>query len=432
MTDYIKRVVDAELADLLESSGAVLVVGPKWCGKTTSAMQQAKSVIKLQDVKLRSAYLQIADTDPTRLLEGATPRLIDEWQEAPILWDAVRNEVDERGEDGQFILTGSTVVEDADGEIRHTGTGRIARVAMYPMSLHESGESNGALSIASLFDDPVRDIGGARSELDLERLVFAACRGGWPSSLAKKSDGAKLRVARNYLDAICSFDASRVDGVQRDEARVRAVMRAYARNVSTIAADTTVIEDVRANFGDFCDKTLASYKVALERLFVIEDVPAWCPAIRSKTAIRSARKREFTDPSIATAALGASPQKLLADLQTFGFVFETLCIRDLRVYTSASGGKLSCYRDRYGLEADCVLHLPDGRFALIEFKLGNRQIEEGAAHLVRIRDLIRESNASRPGVRMDEPTLMMVVTGGSLAYTRKDGVHVVPIGCLKP
>ena len=432
MTDYIKRVVDAELAEQLEASGAVLVVGPKWCGKTTSAMQQARSVIKLQDVKLRSAYLQMADTDPARLLDGATPRLIDEWQEAPILWDAVRNAVDERGEDGQFILTGSTVVEDADGEIRHTGTGRIVRVAMYPMSLYESGESNGAVSLARLFDEPGCDVGSAKSELDLERLVFAACRGGWPSSLAKKSDGAKLRVARNYLDAICSSDASRVDGVLRDEARVRAVMHAYARNVSTLATETTVLEDVRANFGDFSDKTLASYKTALERLFVIEDVPAWCPAIRSKTAIRSARKREFSDPSIATAALGASPQKLLADLPTFGFVFETLCIRDLRVYTSSIGGKLSYYRDRYGLEADCVLHLPDGRFALIEFKLGNRQIEEGAAHLVQIRDLIREANASKPGVRMDEPSLMMVVTGGALAYTRKDGVHVVPIGCLRP
>lgn len=432
MTDYIKRIVDAEISEQLEASGAVLVVGPKWCGKTTSASQQAKSIIKLQDVKLRSAYLQMADTDPARLLEGATPRLIDEWQEAPILWDAVRNAVDERGEDGQFILTGSTVVENADGEVRHTGTGRISRVTMYPMSLHESGESNGAVSLAGLFDAPVCDIGGARSELDLERLVFAACRGGWPSSLAKKNDGAKLRVARNYLDAICSSDVSRVDGVLRDETRVRAVMRAYARNVSTLAADTTVLEDVRANFGDFSDKTLASYKAALKRLFVIEDVSAWCPAIRSKTAMRSACKKEFTDPSIATAALGASPQKLLADLPTFGFVFETLCIRDLRVYTSAHGGTLSYYRDRYGLEADCVLHLPDGRFALIEFKLGNRQIEEGAAHLVQIRDLIREANASKLGVRMGEPTLMMVVTGGDLAYTRKDGVHVCPIGCLKP
>ena len=432
MTEYINRIIDNELAEQLQASGAILIVGPKWCGKTTTASRQSHSVIKLQDVRLRSAYLQMADTDPMKLLEGDTPRLIDEWQEAPILWDAVRNAVDERGEDGQFILTGSTVVEDKNDEIRHTGTGRIARVTMYPMSLYESGESNGVVSIAKLFDDPVCDLGGAGCELDLERLVFAACRGGWPSSLAKKSDGAKLRVARNYLDAICTTDASRVDGVLRDEMRVRAVMHAYARNISTLAADTTVLEDVRANFGDFSDKTLASYKSALERLFVIEDVAAWSPAIRSKTAIRSARKKEFTDPSIATAALGASPQKLLADLQTFGFVFETLCIRDLRVYTSAIGGRLSYYRDRYGLEADCVLHLPDGRSALIEFKLGNRQIEEGSAHLVQIRNLIREANASKSGVHIDEPSLMMVVTGGNLAYTRKDGVHVVPIGCLKP
>lgn len=430
--DYIKRVVDAELEEQLEASGAVLIVGPKWCGKTTSASRQAKSVIKMQDVKLRSAYLQMADTDPAKLLDGDSPRLIDEWQEAPILWDAVRNAVDERGKDGQFILTGSTVVEDKDGEIRHTGTGRIARVAMYPMSLYESGESNGSVSIAKLFDDSSCDIGGAGCNLDLEQLVFAACRGGWPASLSKKSDGAKLRIARNYLDAICNFDASRIDGVQRDASRVRAVMQSYARNVSTLATDITVLEDVRANFGDFSDKTLDSYKSALERLYVIEDVPAWCPAIRSKTAIRSARKKEFTDPSIATAALGASPQKLLSDLQTFGFIFETMCIRDLRVYTSAIGGKLSYYRDRYGLEADCVLHLLDGRFALIEFKLGNKQIEEGAAHLIHIRNLIREANANKPSARIEEPSLMMVITGGNLAYTRKDGVHIVPIGCLKP
>ena len=410
MAEYINRVVDAELAEQLEASGAVLIVGPKWCGKTTTASRQSRSIIKLQDVKLRSAYLQMADTDPMKLLEGATPRLIDEWQEAPILWDAVRNAVDERGEDGQFILTGSTVVEDKDKAIRHTGTGRIARVVMYPMSLYESGESNGTVSIAKLFDEPTLDLAGARSDLGLDELVFAACRGGWPSSLAKKSDGAKLRVARNYVDAICNADATRVDGVERDPSRVRSVMLAYARNISTLAADSTVLADVRANFGDFSDKTLASYKSALERLFVIEDVPAWCPAIRSKTAIRASRKKELT----------------------FGFIFETLSIRDLRAYTSAMGGSLSYYRDRYGLESDCVLHLPDGRFALIEFKLGNSQIEEGASHLLQIRDLVREANAKNDGVRIDEPTLMMVVTGGELAYTRKDGVHVVPIGCLKP
>ena len=431
MTEYIKRAVDTELAEQLESSGAVLIVGPKWCGKTTTASRQAKSIIKLQDVKLRSAYLEMADTNPVKLLAGDTPRLIDEWQEVPILWDAVRNEVDERGEDGQFILTGSTVVECRDGEIRHTGTGRIARVTMYPMSLYESGESNGSVSLAAIFNNPAVDIGGLECELDLERLVFAACRGGWPSSLTKKSDGAKLRVARNYLDAICTMDASRVDGVQRDETRVRAVMHAYARNISTLAADTTVLEDVRANFGDFSDKTLVSYKSALERLFVIEDVPAWCPAIRSRTAIRATRKKEFTDPSIAAVALGATPQKLLADLRTFGFIFETLCIRDLRVYASSIGGRLSYYRDRYGLESDCVLHLPDGRFALIEFKLGNRQIEEGAAHLIQIRELIREANTRKSGVRIEEPSLMMVITSGNIAYTRKDGVHVVPIGCMK-
>ncbi len=300
------------------------------------------------------------------------------------------------------------------------------------MSLYESGESNGSVSLSALFDAPDVDIDGATCELVLERLVFATCRGGGPSSLSKRSDGASLRVARNYLDAVCAVDASRVDGVQRDESRVRAVMRAYARSVSTLASDATVLKDIRSNFGDFSDKTLASYRAALERLFVIEDLPDWCPAIRSRTAIRAANKKEFTDPSMAVAALGASPQKLLGDLPTFGFVFEMLCIRDLRAYTSAIGGKVSYYRDCYGPKSDCVLHLPDGRFASIEFKLGHRMAEAGADHLVQIRDPIWAANAKGDGPRIDEPTLMAVITGGGLAYTRKDGVHVMPIGRLKP
>ena len=416
------------MAERLEAVGAVLIAGPKWCGKTTTAEQQAKSVLKLQDPDKTQGYLKTAEVKPSLLLKGENPRLIDEWQMAPVLWDAVRNAVDERGEEGLFILTGSTTVDSST--IMHSGTGRISRMVMYPMSLFESEESNGQISLHALFENPEMDIDGIMSNLTVEELVFAACRGGWPSSLTKKTEKAQLFVSQNYVDNICDSDASTVDGVKRSSERVRAVLRSYARNLSTLATEKTILDDVTANYSDITAPTLVSYVDALEKLYVIENVPAWCPAIRSASAMRSGKKREFVDPSIAVAALGLSPDGLLVDLNTFGFIFECLCIRDLKAYSSAWNGSVSYYHDRYGLEADCVLHLSDGRYALIEFKLGSREIEEGAAHLCQLKQLIREANEKK-GPRIREPDLLIVLTGGEMAYTRDDGVKVIPIGTLR-
>ncbi len=426
--NYLPRIVDNILAERLEAVGAVLIAGPKWCGKTTTAEQQAKSVLKLQDPDKTQGYLKTAEVKPSLLLKGENPRLIDEWQMAPVLWDAVRSAVDERGEEGLFILTGSTTVDSST--IMHSGTGRISRMVMYPMSLYESEESNGQISLHALFEDPEMDIDGIMSNLTVEELVFAACRGGWPSSLTKKTEKAQLFVSQNYVDNICDSDASTVDGVKRSSERVRAVLRSYARNLSTLASEKTILDDVAANYSDITSPTLSSYVDALEKLYVIENVPAWCPAIRSASAMRSGKKREFVDPSIAVAALGLSPDGLLVDLNTFGFIFECLCIRDLKAYSFAWNGSVSYYHDRYGLEADCVLHLSDGRYALIEFKLGSREIEEGAAHLCQLKQLIREANEKK-GLRIREPDLLIVLTGGEMAYTRNDGVKVIPIGTLR-
>lgn len=426
--NYLPRIVDNILAERLEAVGAVLIAGPKWCGKTTTAEQQAKSVLKLQDPDKTQGYLKTAEVKPSLLLKGENPRLIDEWQMAPVLWDAVRSAVDERGEEGLFILTGSTTVDSST--IMHSGTGRISRMVMYPMSLYESVESNGQISLHALFETPEMDIDGIMSNLTVEELVFAACRGGWPSSLTKKTEKAQLFVSQNYVDNICDSDASTVDGVKRSSERVRAVLRSYARNLSTLASEKTILDDVAANYSDITSPTLSSYVDALEKLYVIENVPAWCPAIRSASAMRSGKKREFVDPSIAVAALGLSPDGLLVDLNTFGFIFECLCIRDLKAYSSAWNGSVSYYHDRYGLEADCVLHLSDGRYALIEFKLGSREIEEGAAHLCQLKQLIREANEKK-GLRIREPDLLIVLTGGEMAYTRNDGVKVIPIGTLR-
>lgn len=429
MKEYLKRIVDEELKLRLEAFGATLIVGPKWCGKTTTAEEQANSVLKMQDPDMREGYLVTARTKPSLLLKGDNPRLIDEWQEAPVLWDAVRTAVDERQEEGLFILTGSTSVDDK--QIHHTGTGRISRLKMYPMSLFESNESNGQISLRKLFDHPELDIDGIMSDMKVEDLIFAACRGGWPSSLRKKSDAAKLIVAKDYLRNVCESDISTVDGVTRNPLLAELILKSYARNVSTLAKRSIIFKDVSANADSISRSTFDSYLNALERLFVIEDVEAWCPAIRSATTIRSGKKREFVDPSIAVAALGLSPDYLEKDLKTFGFIFECMCIRDLKIYSQALNGKVSYYHDRYDLEADAVLHISDGRYALIEFKLGSAEIEEGAKHLLKIRDLVREYNEKEKQVPLREPDLLIVITGGNMAYTREDGVRVVPIGCLR-
>lgn len=426
---YLHRIADETLDLRLEAFGAVQITGPKWCGKTTTAERKAASMIKMQDPDRREGYLATARTKPSLLLKGATPRLIDEWQVAPVIWDAVRHAVDERREKGQFILTGSTVVDDE--QIMHTGTGRITRMAMYPMSLYESLESNGSVSLRRLFDEPDYDVDGAMSGLSIENLIFAACRGGWPASLDEISETAKLLIAKDYVDIICSEDISRVDKVKRNPSLARLILRSYARNICTLAKKTSMLADVAEEMESTSMPTFDDYVGALEKLFVINDIEAWSPAIRSKTVIRTGKKRCFTDPSIAVAALGASPQSLELDLKTFGFIFECLCFRDLHVYSQALGGRLSYYHDRLGLEADAVLHLDDGRYALIECKLGSNEIEEGAKHLLEIKRLVAEKNKTEKQIRLREPDLLIVLTGGEMAYTRDDGVKIIPIGCLR-
>lgn len=426
---YLSRIADKTLDLRLEAFGAVQITGPKWCGKTTTAERRAASVIKMQDPDLREGYLATARTKPSLLLKGATPRLIDEWQVAPVLWDAVRHAVDERREKGQFILTGSTVIDDDD--IMHSGTGRITKMSMYPMSLFESLESNGTISLRRLFDDPTYDIDGQSSSLSIENLIFAACRGGWPAALDIKSNVAKLLIAKDYVDVICDEDISRIDKTRRNPTIARLILRSYARNLCTLAKKTSMLGDVSEEMEGISMPTFDDYVSALERLFVIDDIEAWSPAIRSKSVIRTSKKRCFVDPSIAVAALGASPESLELDLNTFGFIFECLCFRDLRVYSQGLGGRLSYYHDRYDLEADAVLHLDDGRYALIECKLGSREIEDGAKHLIEIKRLISEKNQTERHPSLREPDLLIVLTGGEMAYTRDDGVKVIPIGCLR-
>ncbi len=432
---YLERIADEQLQLLLEAFGAVQIKGPKWCGKTTTAMQQAKSVLQMQDPDNRESYLETARTTPSFLLKGDVPRLLDEWQDAPTLWDAVRMTVDKRQVPGQFILTGSTIVDDKrikDPSQRrmHSGIGRIAPMTMYPMSLWESKESTGEVSLNELFNNAAYDFDGATSPLKMEDLIRVACRGGWPSAL-QASEKAKMLVAKTYFNIICDNDISRIDDIQRNPALTRLILKSYARNLCTPAKKTSMLADVAVEMETTSMTTFEDYVDALHRLYVLEDVDAWCPAIRSKAVIRSGKKRNFVDPSIAIAAMGASPEMLEMDLRTFGFIFECMCTRDLRIYSQSLGGNLSYYRDRYGLEADLVLHLADGRYALIECKLGSRDIDEGAKHLLEIRRLVGEHNKKEPQVPLREPDLMIILTGGIYAYTRPDGVKVIPLATLK-
>lgn len=418
------------LRELLDAFGAVLIEGPKWCGKTTTAEQAAKSVIRLQDTDMREEYLSTAMSKPSLLLHGDTPRLIDEWQDAPVLWDAVRTMVDKRVVPGQFILTGSNAVDKS--KIHHSGNGRIARMSMLPMSLWESKESTGEVSLQKLFDNPDYDIDGCRSEMSIEDLIFAACRGGWPATLFSRSQKSQLLIARNYVRTVCREDISRIDGKQRNEKLTMLILRSYARNISTLAKKTNMLADVVSSGDVECSMdTFSDYVSALERLFVIQDIDAWCPAIRSKTVVRSSPKRGFCDPSIAVALMGLIPESLSVQLKTFGFIFEQMCVRDLRAYTQGLYSHVSYYHDRYGLEADFVLHLEDGRYALIECKLGSREIEDGAFHLLEIQNLIREYNKQEKQMPIREPDLLIILTGGQMAYTRSDGVKIIPLGCLK-
>ena len=420
---YKKRIADTLLDRKLEGIGAVLIEGPKWCGKTTCAEQKAKSVIYMNDPKKSSMYMQLAKMSPQTLLEGETPKLIDEWQLAPSLWDTIRFEVDHREGEGFFILTGSAVPAKTD-EIWHTGTGRFARIKMRPMSLWESEDSTGTISLAALFNGSAQT--AITDEKRLEDIAFLLCRGGWPKATLQKKEVALERVF-DYYDAVVNADISRVDNVERDAERTKRLMRSYARFQGSQTSISKIKDDVKANDAmTVNDDTIGSYIKALEKIFVIEDMPAWNPNLRSKTAIRTSDTRYFVDPSIAVAALGLGPKDLMNDLNTFGLLFETMCVRDLRVYADALGGTVYHYRDKNGLECDAVVHLRNGSYGLIEIKLGGDSLIEEAAST--LKELANKIDTTK----MKQPSFMMVLTAlGSYAYQREDNVWVVPVGSLK-
>lgn len=421
--EYKKRIADKLLEYRLEEVGAVLIEGPKWCGKTTTAEQQAKSMLYMADPEKQKQNLRLAKLKIKMLLAGECPRLIDEWQLAPQLWDAIRFEVDHRGEEGQFILTGSAVPASTE-EIHHSGTGRFAWITMRPMTLWESGESTGEVSLGSLFGGS-NEIEGY-NKLSVDDVAYLTCRGGWPSSTTKNRRAA-LRQAYDYYDAVVKSDISRVDEVARNPERSKLLMRSYARNQGTQTSISVIRQDMSANDDDtLADKTVQSYITALKKIFVIEDMPAWNPNLRSKTAIRTSDTRYFVDPSIAVAALGLGPEDLMNDLETFGLLFETLCVRDLRVFAEALDGQVYHYRDKEGLECDAVIHLRNGSYGLVEIKLGGDDaIENGASTLKTLESKIDTS-------RMKNPSFLMILTAtGDYAYQREDGIAIVPLGCLK-
>ena len=424
MKQYKNRVIDRLLADKLEAMGAVLIEGPKYCGKTTTGEQQARSVLYMADPEIKDRNLTMASTNIKRLLAGDTPRLIDEWQIAPKLWDAIRFEVDHRGEDGQFMLTGSAAPASTS-EIFHSGTGRFGWIKMRTMSLWESGDSTGDVSLGGLFSSE-NEVDGT-SNLEIRRIAFLVCRGGWPKASLKTNESAALIEAREYVESVCRNDISRVDDVQRNAELARRLMRSYSRHQGAQVSVATILADIKSNeASDTTEATVASYINALKRIFVIEDMAAWNPNLRSKTAIRSSDTRYFTDPSIAAAALGLGPDDLLDDPNTFGLLFETMAVRDLRVYAEALDGQVYHYRDKNGLECDAIVHLRNGRYGLIEIKLGgDNLIEAGATTLKKLASKIDTD-------KMKSPSFMMVLTAiGEYAYRRLDGVLVVPIGCLR-
>ena len=423
MKTYLSRVADELLELQLEAAGVVLIEGAKWCGKTTTALQHAKSVLFMDDTKHKEEYLRLAESDIEVLLNGNTPRLIDEWQKAPQFWDACRDWVDRRDAKGQFILTGSAEPVD-QSKMSHTGTGRVGWVKMRPMTLFESGESNGSVSLGALFENRFKPAEG--NELNLRALCYLICRGGWPKAIGK-SERVALRQAFNYVDAVAKREIIEVDKVHRSEANTRRLLRSFARHQASQATNGTIASDLKTNDGSTLnDATITSYLNALRKIYVIEDMEAWNPNLRSKAAIRTTDTRYFVDPSIATASLGLGPNDLMKDLNTLGLLFETLVVRDLRVYAEAIDGNVFHYRDNNGLECDSVLHLRNGHYGLVEIKLGGESlIEEGAANLISLAKKIDTD-------KMYAPSFMMVVVGtGRYAYRREDGVLVVPIGCLK-
>ena len=423
MKEYRARIVDDMLKDKLESKGAVVIEGPKWCGKTTTAMQVAGSILRMDEPSKRETNIQMSEIDPGRLLKGNVPRLIDEWQIAPKLWDAARYEVDTRGEEGQFILTGSAVPIESR-EITHSGTGRFTWLMMKPMSLFESGDSTGEVSLNQLFGNP--SVIDGMNNLSIEKLAFLICRGGWPYAVGMKEKPALLQ-AEDYYEAVIKSDINRADGVSKNPERVKRLMRSFARNQGTQISNTMLRDDIISNDTESLNEdTIASYINALKNIFVVEDMPAWNPNLRSKTSIRTSDTRYYVDPSIAVAALGIGPKDLTNDLNTMGLLFETLCVRDLRVYAESIGGNVLHYRDKSGLECDTVIHLKNGRYGLVEIKLGGQKFIEDAAE--NLKSLSNKIDTSK----MPAPSFLMIVIGiGEFAYKREDGIFIVPIGCLK-
>lgn len=422
MTDYRQRIVDSLLDRKMRSKGAVLIEGPKWCGKTTTAKQLSNSVIRLDEPEIKKDYLLMAELEPKRILDGKTPRLIDEWQVAPTLWDAIRHRVDDVKGYGQFILTGSSVPADMS-KVIHSGTGRFAWIRMRPMTLFESGDSTGEVSLKNLFES--NSISGA-SEMDIEKLSFLTCRGGWPETVDMDKDVA-LEPATDYVEGVMRRDINLVDGIPKDYQRVKALMRSYARNQGEQISFSKISADISINeTSNVSDDTISTYVSALKKLFVVEDLPAWNPNLRSKAAIRTSDTRYFVDPSIAVASLGIGPGDLIRDTDTFGFFFETLVIRDLRVYAQSIDGGVYRYHDNRDNECDAVIHLRNGRYALIEIKLGGEKlISEGVTSL---NSVLRNIDVEKMG----KPSFMAIIVGiGRYAYRREDGIYIVPIGCLR-
>lgn len=423
MKTYKPRIADSILGERLDAKGAVLIEGPKWCGKTSTAAQKAASILRMDEPGKMQQNISLAKLNPLRLLKGETPRLIDEWQLAPALWDSVRYEVDQRAECGQFILTGSAVPAETD-EINHSGAGRFSWLMMRPMTLFESGESTGEVSLKTLFTGN-KNIDG-ESKIDMDQLAFLTCRGGWPQA-AEMEEKPALEQAFDYYEAVVRSDINRADGITKNPERTRRIMRSLARNQGSQTAATVIAADILSNEAEKINEdTVHLYIEALKKIFVVEDMPAWNPNLRSKAAIRTTDTRYYVDPSIAVASIGAGPDDLINDLNTFGLFFETMCVRDLRVYAQSLNGSVYHYRDSSGLECDAVVHLRNGSYGLVEIKLGgDNLIEEGAKSLLKLRNKIDTT-------RMPPPSFMMVLVGvGDYAYCREDGVFVVPLGVLK-
>ena len=423
---YIKRIIDKDLDLRVKAFGAISIVGPKGCGKTRTAKERCNTIIEFEDEEKRDGYISVAENLPSLFLKNKTPILFDEWQDAPKIWGTIRKECDDNDHFGDYFLTGSSTKKI---NTAHSGTARISEIEMLPTSLYELGKSNGSISVKELFDNPNMKI-EAKSDLRIEELIKVTCTGGWPRTLAIKDDDAKLLFVKDYFNQICKEDICRVDGTKRNPEITKAILKSYARNIGTLCKMDNIYKDVNST-NQIAESTFYEYIEKLKQLYVIKDYEAWCPQIRSEKSLRAPRKHMFIDPSIAIAALDLSPSYFYNDLDLFGHVFESLVYRDLTVYSAGLRGVFSHYHDKYDLEVDGVLHLQDGRYALIEIKLGTSSIKAGEKNLLKIRDLIKQRNQKKDVLPIREPDLMIIITGGEYAYSLESGVKIIPIGCLK-